>query len=67
LLHDRDAEIVILACKICFARGSAEDRAGAIHRLIGLLANVDWMLRDEIENCLLTHFETVRGVIGECI
>jgi HEAT repeat protein len=67
LMEDQDAPVTLLACKICLVRGTALQRRDAIHRLISLLAHVDWMLRDEIEDCLITHFESARGIIAECM
>jgi hypothetical protein len=64
LVQDRDPKIAILACKICLLRAPASERSGAIHRLIGLLDQIDWMLRDDIENCLIAHFDTARNVIA---
>jgi hypothetical protein len=60
LIDDRDPKIVLLACKICLLRAPASERGRAIRRLISLLAQVDWMLQDDIENCLAAHFESGR-------
>ena len=63
LMRDNDAKIATLACKICFDRGSAAERTDAVWRLIDLLAEEDWMLREEIENCLVAHVDSAREVI----
>jgi hypothetical protein len=65
LMRDNDATIAALACKICFDRAAAAERTDAVWRLIDLLAQEDWVLREEIENCLVAHFDSARDVI-EC-
>jgi hypothetical protein len=67
LMDDQDAPVALLACKICLVRGMALQRRDAIHRLISLLPDADWMRREEIEDCLITHFEGARGIIAECV
>jgi|SRR5208337_1302774 len=67
LIDDRDSKVVVLACKICLKRGWTSERSRAIHRLIALLDQVDWMLRDDIENCLVAHFDTARNIIARRI
>jgi HEAT repeat protein len=52
LVHDNDAKVAALMCEIGLARAAAPERAGAVRRLIELLAEADWVLRDEIEVCL---------------
>jgi HEAT repeat protein len=64
LMEDRDPRVMILACEICLKRGWTSERSRAIHRLIGLLDQVDWMLRDDIENCLVAHFYIARNAIA---
>ncbi|THF58171.1 hypothetical protein [Ollibium composti] len=49
LVHDKDARIAALACKLCLLHGSAAERAKAAGRLAELLADADWMLRAEIQ------------------
>jgi len=63
LMHDNDAKIGALACKICFNRASAAERTDAVRRLIDLLAQEDWVLREEIENYLVANFDSARDVI----
>jgi hypothetical protein len=67
LVQDRDARVAMLACKVCLLRGSASQRHVAIYRLISLLSDADWTLRDEIEDCLVTHFDGARGIIAEYV
>jgi hypothetical protein len=42
---------------------SASEMRSAVDRLISLFPSVDWMLRDEIEGCLVTHFDKVCEVL----
>jgi hypothetical protein len=66
-MEDRDPKVAVLACKICLKRGWTSERPRAIHRLIDLLEEVDWMLRDDLENCLVAHFDTARNTIARRI
>jgi Dynamin family len=65
LVHDKDAKVAALACKICLARAPAAERADAVRRLIELLAREDWVLREDIEDCLAAHFDSARQVIAQ--
>lgn len=63
LVHDNDARVAVQACKICLEAASAEERQGGASRLIALLAQADWMLREEIETTLVVHFSITRDAI----
>ena len=63
LMHDTDSRVAVQACKICLEKASAEERRGAASRLISLLAEADWILREEIEGTLLVHFSITRDAI----
>lgn len=63
LVRDTDAKIAVLACELCFRRAPAAQWRGCADRLIGLLAQGDWMLRQEIEDCLVAHFDQAREAI----
>jgi hypothetical protein len=67
LLDDADHRIVVLACKICFVSAPIRERTKAIRRLIALLPEVEWMLADEIEDCLAARFESAREIIEATI
>jgi hypothetical protein len=66
LMHDEDREIAALACRICLADAneSAED---AIQRLIELLPAADWLLSEEIEDCLAEHFDKAKTIIDSIL
>jgi HEAT repeat protein len=57
LMQDADAQISLLTCKLCLLSAPKTERENAVRRLRELLSNADWMLHDEIENCLRDHFE----------
>jgi hypothetical protein len=63
LVHDTDPSVAVQACKICLEKASAGEQQGAACRLIALLAEADWILREEIENTLVVHFSSTRKAI----
>jgi hypothetical protein len=63
LIHDSDARVTVLACKICLDKAPVGEQRDATCRLIGLLAHEDWMLRDEVEITLTAHFSNARDAI----
>lgn len=63
LMDDNDVKITMLACEICFGRGSAVERFKATRCLIDLLAHNDLILRDEIEQLLIRYFAVTNGPI----
>jgi hypothetical protein len=65
LMRDDDAPLAALACEIGLTRGSASDRTNAVWRLIELLPQKDWVLREEIEAYLTVHFARAREVIAQ--
>jgi HEAT repeat protein len=65
LAYDTDAKIAATACEICLDRGPAAERPTCTRCLIRLLAHGDWILRREIESCLVAHFDRTRNEI-EC-
>lgn len=63
LIYEADAKIALLACEICLNHAANQDHSSCVRRLIDLLASEDWMLRQEIEACLIAHFDSTREVI----
>jgi hypothetical protein len=63
LLNDADHKIAVLACKIFFVSAPIWERTKAVRRLIALLPEVEWMLAEEIEDCLAAHFESARDIV----
>jgi hypothetical protein len=62
LMDDKDPRIAALACGIVLAN-TEDDAASAIRRLIALLVSADWLLTNEIEGCLVEHFDKVKVII----
>jgi HEAT repeat protein len=67
LMTDPDGKIVMVACKICLANAPMQDKKYAVRRLIELLPDADWMLVQDIEDCLVTHFDQAKAIIGAII
>jgi len=63
LMRDDDAKLAARACAIGLTRGSASERTDAIRRLIELLPQKDWVLREEIEAYLTVHFASARDML----
>lgn len=55
----------MIASDICLLVAPARERRNAVHRLIELLGQDDWMLRDQIEQCLVVHFGSARDLVAE--
>jgi hypothetical protein len=67
LMTDEDGKIVLLACKLCLTNARIQDRKDAIRRLIELLSDADWMLAQDIEDCLVIHFDQANDIIAAAI
>jgi hypothetical protein len=65
LMRDDDAQLAVRTCEIGLTRGSASERADAARRLIELLPQKDWVLREEIEASLTIDFASARDVIAQ--
>jgi hypothetical protein len=65
LMRDDDAPLAARACEIGLTRGSASERTDAVRRLIELLPQKDWVLREEIEAYLTIHLASAREVIAQ--
>jgi hypothetical protein len=67
LMQDQDAKILVLVCKISLASAMESEKDAAIRCLISLLPSVDFVLTDEIEQCLTFHFDNVKKVVAAAI
>ncbi len=67
LMQDQDTKIVVLACKICLTSAIESEKDAAIHRLISLFPSVDFVLTNEIEQCLAFHFDDVEKVAAAAV
>jgi hypothetical protein len=52
LMEDRDRQITLLACRVCFDLGSAQDLARSARRLIDLRSGADWLEKEHIDDLL---------------
>jgi hypothetical protein len=64
LMHDSDAKVAALVCQTGLDQARPSDRREAARSLIALLANGDWLLREQIEGCLADHFD---GAVRETV
>jgi hypothetical protein len=67
LIDHPNSRIVVSACRACLAAAPSIYWDAATRRLIDQLSTADWMLRDDIENCLITHFRLARDIIAETV
>jgi HEAT repeat protein len=67
LMQDHDSKIAMLACKICLTSAIESEKDAAMHRLISFFPSVDFVLTDEIEQCLAFHFDDVEKVSAAAI
>ncbi len=65
LMDDQDNSIAAVACMIAIGCGTQPQRERAVRILIDLLGTADWLLRSEIENALIQHFEIARTAIRQ--
>jgi HEAT repeat protein len=57
LVDGRDARVALLACRLCFMAAPAIEHSHALQRLARMLPGADWMLRNEIEDCLRSRIQ----------
>jgi HEAT repeat protein len=53
LMQDTDAEIAVSACRLCLTYAPFHERQSAVDRLNSLLRDADWILKSDIEACLM--------------
>jgi hypothetical protein len=63
LMRDDDPKIRLLACRICLAYVEPTEKEKTVQHLVSMLPRVDWMMREEIEACLVDHFDIARSTI----
>jgi HEAT repeat protein len=52
MMEDADLKVAVLACKLWLLYAPATERMCAIDRLINLLPSADWLMQQEIDDCL---------------
>jgi len=63
LMREQDPEMAFLASEICVAGASEPGQVAAVQRLIDLLPSADWLLEEQIEDCLVKHFDRAKTII----
>jgi hypothetical protein len=63
LSADPDPEIAVVACKLCLGASQEPARGAAARRLVELLGKRNWMLDEEIEACLVDHFDAAGAIV----
>lgn len=66
-IDEQDPALAVLGCRIVLTGGSAAATSAAIRRLISLLPTADFVLRPEIEDCLVAHFLDAEAHIAEAL
>jgi hypothetical protein len=64
LMSDGDARISTLACKIGMLHAHPEEKYDVLRHLIDLSADADWIVRDDVEECLADYFGNMRSEEG---
>jgi HEAT repeat protein len=64
LINDRDPRVAVLACRVACGVAQIPERRRSIIRLVDLLNDSDWMLCNEIEECLCDNFNVSSEVIS---
>ena len=67
LIHDPDPSLAALASELCLQGSDSQIKPMAVRRLVDLLSSADWLLAEEIEDCLTKHFKDAKEVIAEIL
>jgi hypothetical protein len=62
LMWDKDPKLSFLACRLGLTNAPAVELQDIVARLLSLWAGADWMLRDEIEQSLVAHFDKLSQI-----
>jgi PBS lyase HEAT-like repeat len=65
LMSDEDARISTIVCEIGVLNAHPDEKYDVVHRLIDLSAEADWMVREDVEDCLADYFEGMRSDGGQ--
>jgi len=63
LMSDHDDAIASIACRIALERRMQEQQGRAVATLLLLSNTSDWLLRDEIQSSLVSHFRLVEAAV----
>ena len=65
LAWDKDPKLSFLACRLGLPNAPAVELPDIVARLLSLWAGADWMLRDEIEQSLVAHFDKLSQIFAQ--
>jgi PBS lyase HEAT-like repeat len=65
LMSDEDARISTLVCEIGVLNAHPDEKYDVLQRLIDVSAEDDWMVHDDVEECLVHYFESMRSEGGQ--
>jgi PBS lyase HEAT-like repeat len=65
LVWDKDPKLSFLACRLGLPNTRAVELQDIVVRLLSLWGGADWMLRDEIEQNLVTHFDKLPQIFPQ--
>ena len=63
LVWDKDPKLSFLTCCLGLPNAPEAELQYIVARLLGLWTGADWMLRDEIEQSLITHFDKLSQIL----
>ena len=66
-LRDSEPGAVVAVSKMAATVGDRDDRIIAVDRLLQVLPDADWYLRDEIKECLINLYPDARSQVEACI
>jgi hypothetical protein len=64
LMNDDYARISALACEIGMLNAHPDEKYDVVHRLIDLSAEADWMVREDVEDCLADYLFRASAIGG---
>lgn len=67
LVQDKDPKLSFLACRLGLPNAPAVELHDIVARLLSLWAGADWMLRDEIEQSLVAHFDKLSRILVQYV
>jgi hypothetical protein len=63
LVGDEDTKLSFLACRLILRNAPEAELQDIIARLLSLWTGADWMLREEIEQSLVAHFDELSQIL----
>lgn len=65
LMADADPEIAVTACEVYLGGSQEPASADAVRCLVELIGESNWMLDEEIETCLVDHFDAAGAIVED--